>query len=248
MSEVDVAIFLARCRAKPAELDRLMRLARLTDAGYRLQQHGEKVPDELRSLIVLETNAEAIAGYEPSIIPGLLQTESYIRESFRWGAFPEGPAFELRVHARLARQAILNRHWPPRMTFFIHEHALRGVVGDSAVMYEQILHLVLATSWPRCEIRVVLASAAPVAAFGCGFYLIHDSARYSVAYAQLQTVSLFLDDAADLSAYQRILRGLASASLDRGESRECLASLASEHDRVEAHRDDRAEPPRIGLA
>jgi transcriptional regulator with XRE-family HTH domain len=65
VSEVDVAIYLARCGA---------------------------MPDELRSLIVLETTADTSAAYEPFYIPGLLQIESYVREMLQLGGRKPGPA------------------------------------------------------------------------------------------------------------------------------------------------------------
>ena len=58
------------------------------DERYWLWSHGRRLPDELRSLIVQETTADAIASYEPLLIPGLLQTEDYMRELFRWASGP----------------------------------------------------------------------------------------------------------------------------------------------------------------
>jgi transcriptional regulator with XRE-family HTH domain len=248
VSEVDVAIFLARCGAPPDELERLMELARLTDAGYRSQVHGRKLPDELRSLIVLETNAEAIFGYEPLVVPGLLQTETYIRELLRLGGRKPGPGFEQRVEARLARQAIWNRRWPPELSFFVHEHALRSMVGGLPVMREQLLHLVLATSWPRCKIRVIPDSTALVSVLGGAFRLMSFRDEHPVAYVEGHTASMFLDGEEHIQNYRELLDGLVGVALNGGESREWLAALASEYDRVETVRDDRAGPARISLA
>lgn len=232
-SEVDVAIFLARCGASAEELDRLMRLARLTDEAYRLQHHGDKLPDELLSLIKLETTAAEIVSYEPVVIPGLLQTEPYVRELLRWGKNSTGPAFESRVNARLARQVIFNRPWSTRLTFFVHEHALRAVVGDTRLMHEQLLHLILTSSLPRCRIRVVPASAAPVGMFGGSFRFMDLVEDPPVVYAQVHTASLFLEDAVEIARYCELLDDLGLAALNEGQSREWLATLASEYDRAE---------------
>jgi transcriptional regulator with XRE-family HTH domain len=236
-SEVDVAIFLARCGASPEELDSLLHLARLTDEAYRLQPHGDKLPDELLSLIKLETTAAAIFDYEPVVIPGLLQTEPYIRELLRWGKNSAGPALESRVTARLARQAIFNRTWSTRLTFFIHEHALRAVVGDPQLMHEQMLHLILTSSLPRCRIRVVPASAAPIGMFGGSFRFLDFAEDPPVVYAQVHTASLFLEDTAEIARYRELLDDLGLAALNEGQSREWLATLASEYDRAEPARD-----------
>jgi transcriptional regulator with XRE-family HTH domain len=248
VSEVEVAMFLARCRVTPDEMDRLMRLARLTDDGYRLQDNGDKLPEELLSLIKLETTTEALLDYEPALIPGLLQTESYVREFLRWGKHPTGPAFESRVNARLARQAIFSRQWPPRLTFCVHEHALRSMVGGPRLMHEQILHLVLTNSLPRCQVRVIPADAAPFGMFGGSFRFMRFADDPPVVYAQTHTASLFLDGEKEIGRYRDLVNDLELAALGSGESREWLAALASEYDRAETGEDVSREPPRISLA
>jgi transcriptional regulator with XRE-family HTH domain len=246
-SDVDVAIYLARCDVPRPERDRLLRLARQSDEEYRLQDHGERLPDELYSLIELEATADVIAAFEPMVVPGLLQTEDYIRELLRCGRNPAGGEFEVRVRARLARQRILHRRWPPRLGFFVHENALRSVIGSARVMNEQLLHLALTSSWPRCEVRVIEAAEMPVGAFGGAFRLMRFAHHRPVAYAQTLTASLFLEDAEQIRCYADVLGELAVRALIGGQSREWLAALANEYDRVETDRDDRAAP-RIGLA
>ncbi|SFB39775.1 Helix-turn-helix domain-containing protein [Amycolatopsis marina] len=246
--DIDVAVYLARCDAPRRERDRLLRLARQSDAEYRLQDHGEKLPDELYSLIELETTADVIASYEPLVVPGLLQTEAYVRELLRWGKHPTGDEFEIRVRARLARQRILHRQRPPRLGFFVHECALRSMVGSARLMNEQLLHLALASSWPRCEVRVIESATMPVGVFGGSFRLMRFSEHRPVAYAKTLTASLFLEEAEKIRRYAEVLNELAVHALNGGQSREWLASLASEYDRVETDRDDPAAPFRPGLA
>jgi len=130
------------------------------------------------------------------------------------------------------RQEIFNRYRSARMSFFIHEHALRSMVGGDSVMYEQALHLVLASSWPRCEIRIVPASAAPIAVFPDSFHLLECADWRPVVSVDTRTTALFLEDDSDIRAYRDPLRGLESAALTELESRDWLASLAAEHDRA----------------
>jgi transcriptional regulator with XRE-family HTH domain len=243
VSEVEIAIFLARCGVSPEEMDRLTHLARVCDNGYRLQSHGDKLPEELLSLIKLETTTDGVFDYDPTLIPGLLQTESYVRELLRWGKYPTGPDFESRVNARLARHAIFNRRWPPQLTFCIHEHALRSVVGGPELMHEQILHLVLTSSSPRCQVRVVPAAAAPFGVFGGSFRFLRFADDPPVVYAQTHTASLFLEEETEIRRYRDLLEDLDLAALDRGQSREWLAALAGEYDRAETSRDLSAGPP-----
>ena len=82
-SEVAVATYLAYLRVVGPELDRLIVLCREIWAKDWLQPHGEVIPEELRTLVTHETTATLINQYEPLVIPGLLQTESYATALFR---------------------------------------------------------------------------------------------------------------------------------------------------------------------
>lgn len=239
----DVAIYLARCGTSRQDRERLVRLAEDSEAAFRLQDHGERLPDELRSLIELETTADAIIGYDPLAVPGLLQTEPYVRALLGWGRQRRDEAFELRVRARLARQVVFQRRWPPLLRFFVHEHALRANIGGDRVMNDQLLHLVFTSSLPRVEIRVLEAATTPLAIFGSGFYLMEYPGYRPLVYAQTRTASLFLEEEAEVQTHRATLAELAACALDGRQSREWLAAVASEYDRAE---DDPHDEPGAG--
>jgi transcriptional regulator with XRE-family HTH domain len=81
-TEVEVAVFAAFCGAKGDELKRILNLANKVDDNHWLHVRGDRLPDELCSVIALETTADVITYYEPIVIPGLLQTEDYARALF----------------------------------------------------------------------------------------------------------------------------------------------------------------------
>lgn len=82
---MDVAVYLVSCGlVVRSELERLVNLAREADSRYWLRPLSPDLPDQLRSLVIQETSARAITCYEPLVVPGLLQTEEYMRELFRW--------------------------------------------------------------------------------------------------------------------------------------------------------------------
>src|SRR6201999_1579947 len=64
ISEVDLAIYLASCGVPRHEMDAFLDLAREADHDHRLKSHGEKLPDELTTLIFHETTATAIESCE----------------------------------------------------------------------------------------------------------------------------------------------------------------------------------------
>lgn len=101
-----------------------------------LQQHGTRLPQQLRTLIDHENKAVTIDHFEATLVPGLLQTTDYARALIRQaGLIPTGE-IEDRVAARLGRQSLFGRERPARFTFFIHEFVLRLPVGGPTVMVE----------------------------------------------------------------------------------------------------------------
>jgi hypothetical protein len=200
-SEVAVATYLAYFRVVGHEMDRLLSMCRDIWAKDWLQPHSERVPDELRTLVVHETTATHIHQYEPLLVPGLLQTEGYARAVFRaTGRFPD-EGIDLRVRVRLERQALLRREFGTDLTFFIPEQVLRSTVGDARVMNDQLLHLALITARPWCTVRVIPASFS-LGFLGGPFELLEYANHDPVVYVENQTHSLFLEGPQDIRVYR----------------------------------------------
>jgi hypothetical protein len=234
-SDVEVAAYLASCGplVRP-EYERLLAMAAQPDTEYWVRPHNLELPTELRSLILEESIASSIAQYEPLVVPGLLQTEGYMRALFRWGSRRPAKEIELRIQARLARQDLLKRRQPPACTFFIQEHAVRTDVGDRLLTQDQLLYLVLVASQPRCAIRVVLDSAGPFSAWGGAFRVMDYAEHPPVAYTEGMATGVFVQNPEDVTRYREFLIRLDNYALDRGESRAWLANLADAYDRLEA--------------
>jgi transcriptional regulator with XRE-family HTH domain len=234
-SPADVSAYLAACGPhRRAEYHRLVALAAEPDTRYLVRSHGPELPSELRSLIVQESIANDIMEFEPTVVPGLLQSEGYVRELLKWGGMLKPEALELRVQARLARQGLLHRAQPPKCVFFVQERALRTVIGDARVMNEQLVYLMLTGELRHCSIRVVLDSAGPFGALSGGFRVM-DYARFpALVYTEGLTASTFMDGPADVVDHRRLLSKLDKAALNEGESRAWLADLAAAYDRAEA--------------
>ena len=240
-TELDVAVFLTVCGVKQGEFDRIIELAKKTSDSYWLRPHEQELQEELRSLIVQETTAMAVISYEPHLVPGLLQTERYLRTLFHQDSTIPEDAIERRVQARLTRQGLLRRQNPPHCTFFIHEHALRLSVDHPTVMNDQLLHLVFASSRPQCTIRVVPASTKFFGSVGCAFRLMTYAGHPPVVYVPTETLGLFLENREHIARYRELLGKLDEAAFGVGESRQWLATLASEYDRAETYPDERAD-------
>lgn len=95
----------------------------------------------------LEQDAISIRSYQPLLVPGLLQTEGYARAVLATGGLVPPVEVEQIVAGRLRRQSILTAAAPPQLVAVIDEVVLRRLVGDRAVMADQLTHLVRWPSW-----------------------------------------------------------------------------------------------------
>lgn len=227
-TELDVAAFLGVCRVKGPERDRLLALCREQDTPGWFQQHGSRLPKQLVTLIDHENRAIAISDFETTGVPGLLQTGEYARAVISRVVNVPPEEVDDRVAARLARQNLFSRDRPARFTFYLHEAVLRTPVGGRAVMREQLHHLVRMSTRPYLVIRVVPFSLGAHAAMTGAFRLMEFADFKPMAYLESETSSLFLEKPEEITAYRNILGALAQTALGEGQSREMIATLATE--------------------
>src|SRR5947207_1722670 len=76
-------------------------------------QRAGSLGTKYQTFIAYEEEANSIRHYEPTLVPGLLQTEQYARAVVSLGRETETDAIEDRVKARLRRQELLTKRQPP---------------------------------------------------------------------------------------------------------------------------------------
>lgn len=96
-----------------------------------------------------------LRSWDPLLVPGLLQTESYARHIFSQEPQISSEEVEERVQARLRRQRILDQDNPPLVLVLIDEGMLRRKVGGAEVMCEQLGHLLEVDRRPNVSVQVV---------------------------------------------------------------------------------------------
>ncbi|MEW1722324.1 helix-turn-helix transcriptional regulator [Streptomyces sp. NPDC093109] len=160
-------------------------------------------------------------------VPGLLQTDGYVREVGN-AALPPLSAHEveLRVAFRMQRQQVLHRESPITYIAYVHEAALRIEFGGMKVMRAQLEHLCEMSEQDNVEVRVVpfTSGAFP----GAGQALLFAKG----VVPQLDTVQLdtahgpaFTHAPAQLDKYRSQLDWMESVSLSASASRDFTLSL-----------------------
>jgi len=121
-----------------------------------LPEDDAAVADHFASARVLEQQATAIREFASTLVPGILQTERYIR-ALMHTAFPPWSEEECDrlVVTRLARSQILAQPTTPLVWALLDEAVLRRPVGGRAVMAEQIMHIVRVTETGRVRTHVL---------------------------------------------------------------------------------------------
>ena len=162
-------MWLPRCWSSSPELGKFGELSEIAR-----EQHGT-VPDWFAEWVEIERVAAVIRWWEPLLIPGLLQVESYARALLGWGP-DSGGDLEGTVADRLDRQKIFDRELPPEVWFLLGESVFSNLVGSAEIMHAQIDHLIFMSQRPHVTIQVVPAVAVPSVAHGIS---LTDCAAYS---------------------------------------------------------------------
>jgi transcriptional regulator with XRE-family HTH domain len=171
-------------------------------------QYGDLLPQWFRAYVDLESAATLIRTYEGQFVPGLLQTEAYMRAVIGGAYLGEAPEeVERRVMLRLARQGVLQGAEAPRLWAVIDEAALRRPVGGREVMREQLEWLVDATRLPNVILQILpLGTGAHPAMIG-SFSILRfaDQELPDVVYVEHLTSAVYLTKRDDVDQYLHVM-------------------------------------------
>ncbi|AGM05929.1 XRE family transcriptional regulator [Amycolatopsis keratiniphila] len=224
----DIAIYLARAKATPRELDDLVALDRLPDNGYQVRSHPTGFPDDLPLMKVLDSGSQSITTYDPVGIPRQLQIEPYVRELLNKSGIEDGPALDTAVCTRLANQPTSLRSAGP-FTFYLQETSLFECSKRRTVLHEQILYLLITSSLPRYRISLLPAeSTASELEIETGFTLYRHDQHLPVVHHRQPTASLFLENENDITFYESALKRIADQALTWQQTRDWLTRLLSQ--------------------
>jgi len=144
----------------PGEIEAFLGLARDASKPGWWHSYDDVLPSWFRIAIGLEESASLIRAYEPQVVPGLLQTEDYIR-AITAASSPAVPEdfTERAVALRLTRQHLLSRPEPPGYWAVLDETVLRRPIGGPDVMRGQIEQLIECAARPNVTLQVLPFSA-----------------------------------------------------------------------------------------
>lgn len=206
-------------------------LARSGRQRGRWSGHRNVIPDWFRDYVDLEQDASEIRWYQAEVVPGILQTEAYIRAINATGQpHVTDDEVERNVKVRLERQAILDRD-DAMLSFILSESALRRNIGGVSIMHAQLNHIAEIAAQSNIELQVLPFDAQTFGAAWVNFTILrfdHDAGS-DVVYLEDYTDAGYLDRPEEVRAYTSLWNRLQAAALGPVEARSLILRVADEH-------------------
>jgi hypothetical protein len=215
----------------PTEVADFVILAREANAPGWWQHYGDLLPQWFRTYVDLESAATLIRTYEGQLVPGLLQTEDYMRAVIRGAHLNNSPEeTERRVALRVARQTLLARADAPRLWAVVDEAALRRPVGGREVMRAQLERLIEATKLPNVTLQVLPFAAGAHPAMVGAFNLLRflDRELPDVVYLEHLTNASYLDKRDEVETYLDVMEKLCVGSAPPAKTVEFLDKILND--------------------
>jgi transcriptional regulator with XRE-family HTH domain len=226
VSVADLRLLCAIYRVPAQEQEALLSLGRESKQTGWWQKYG--LPGDIATYVGLEDAATSILQYLTSLVPPLLQTESYAR-AVASGIEPwlSDDEIEHRVGARLDRQALLTSERPPELWAIVDEAALHRLVGGPAVMGEQLDALVQRSRPPRVTLQVIALEAGAHVGMDSTFTVLRLEEVDDVVYVEGLAGNLILESKDDLARYGRAFDHLQAAALSPKDSRDRITAISA---------------------
>ncbi|MFJ4831506.1 helix-turn-helix domain-containing protein [Streptomyces sp. NPDC088747] len=233
-------------RVQPSDIDAMCRfyntsdelreflksLARQAKTPGWWQVHGAGVPEWFSIYIGLEQDASTFRQYQCELLPGLMQTPAYAGELHKTGAHLPTEDIERAVRVRMERQSMLTAPDGPDTWFIVNEGALRKIVGDRALMREQLEHVLKCVELPCVTVQVLPFDAGTCPATGSFTMLgFPDREDPDLVYRDGITDAVYLEGEHHVREYTRAFDGLRAAALSPPRSTELINSILKEYTR-----------------
>ena len=221
----------ALCRAygvPPDWEDNLVRLAHslrsemIEPRRVTLSRGAHNMQQRIRKI---EASCSLLRSFQPCMVIGLLQTESYARLVF--GVSSSGPDIDKAVTARLERQAAL-REQIPHAVLIMTEGALRWQAGNPQVMIQQLDAIAQATKLPNIEVGIIPYST-PVTIFPRHGFHLYDSDAVIIG---TETGTATIVDNDDIAVYEHLFAHLQELAVTSDEALNVLKRIADDYQRL----------------
>ncbi|MGW0894762.1 helix-turn-helix domain-containing protein [Saccharopolyspora sp. NPDC002578] len=187
---------------------------------------------EDRGYVDLETEASWVRELSLMYIPGLLQTEDYMRAIFAADRLRRSQReLDDQVAVRSIRQQqLFDSEQPLRLTAVVDEVALRRPMVEPNVMRSQLTHVLEVISLDTIDLRVLAASAGPHIGLDGAFTLLEfpDPADDEMLYIAHPAGSIHVEKNSEVRRARLVFEQLRADALTAGATVELIGRIARE--------------------
>lgn len=180
------------------------------------------------NFVGLEQEASSMRAWEPVLMPGLLQTEGYMRALLRNGRPLDTPAaIDRRVTLRLKRQGRLTAANPLTLSAIVDEAVIRRTIGGPVTTDEQRHHLIDMAQLPNVTVQVVPFDAGEHPFLGGSAALLEfrETTHLDVVYLEGLAGDYYEEQPAEVARYREQFERLSAMALDPRMSVKLIESL-----------------------
>jgi hypothetical protein len=188
----------------------------------------EKFASYSQEFMLYEAEAVSRISYEPRYIPGLLQTEEYVRAVLASHQPPlDAETFEEQVKARLERQALLDNE-SRSFGFVIEEAVLRRRFGDVEAYKRQLRRLLETAERRNVTLQVMPSDSGLHPGLRGPFVILETPEHDHIAYEEGQTTGVLYADPEKVSTVMRRHDMIAREALSPRDSLRFITQLLEE--------------------
>lgn len=179
----------------------------------------------------LEADATVVHNYQLAHVPGLLQTEDYMRTLFSNSRrHPTKAEIDWDVQARLLRQRRLTEEPGLELVAIVDESALRRPVGGVEVMRAQLRQMLARAALPSVCLQVLPISLGVHSGMDNSFTVLGfgDPDEPEIAYIEHTVSALHLHKEADVNGCKLVFDRLRSEALSPRDSAALIERLAAD--------------------
>src|SRR3569833_964036 len=220
----EVALLLGQLRVGAEERKRLLELAEHAREPNWLEA---TVAPDVAAHAEFERAATAVFTWQPILMPGLLQTEDYIRALV---ALPRRTRDEIErlTAVKLTRQVWLRGADRLGYSVLLGEYALRRGFGGPAVMAEQLRRLLAAMNRENIGLRILPATEHGHPGMWGSFSILEFAALPPIVFLARYQGSAYLSDDDQVAAYRTAAGSMTSLALSEPASAQLLREVLAE--------------------
>ena len=214
------------------QVNALVALARAARERSGSSAYRDVAPSSLLQLIEYESVASVIRQFEPTFIPGILQTEDYARSVLQdyYDERLESDRLRALVELRVRRKELFDKYNPPSFHFILDEAVVRRLVGGASVMSRQLRRLIELAERPHITVDVIPFSAGVNPGMKGPFEIIEfaDQSDSEIVFLESHRGDIISDDPEETLSYRKAFERLEKSSLGCRDSLTRITRIADE--------------------